>query len=186
MGSSVAGFIAHLLGANQPTTLIDIRPLPCLNTDFLTANGGGLQYLQADATHLENIADSSLESISALCSIEHFGLGRYGDPIDPMGWEKALLSFERVLKSGGKMYISVPIGQCDKVCFNAHRVYRPQTIINTLKHCQILEMSYIIGLDTRLCMEYRDGQLYSNQAALESIPDMKNWGVTGLFEFQKR
>lgn len=41
IGSSVAGFIAHLLGANQPTTLIDIRPLPSLNTSFLTANGGG-------------------------------------------------------------------------------------------------------------------------------------------------
>lgn len=41
VGSSVAGFITHLLGANQPTTLIDIRPLPCLNTSFLTANGGG-------------------------------------------------------------------------------------------------------------------------------------------------
>lgn len=186
IGSSVAGFIAHLLGANQPTTLIDIRPLPSLNTSFLTANGGGLQYLQANATNLDNIADSSLESISALCSIEHFGLGRYGDPIDPMGWEKALLAFERVLKSGGKMYISVPVGQCDKVCFNAHRVYRPQTIIDTLKHCQILEMSYITGLDTRLCMEYRDGQLYIDDSALESIPDMKNWGVTGLFEFQKR
>lgn len=41
VGSSVAGFIAHLLGANQPTTLIDIRPLPSLNTGFLNLNGGG-------------------------------------------------------------------------------------------------------------------------------------------------
>lgn len=41
VGSSVAGFIAHLLGANQPTTLIDIRPLPSLNTSFLNLNGGG-------------------------------------------------------------------------------------------------------------------------------------------------
>lgn len=147
--------------------------------------GGGLQYLQADATNLEQIADSSLESISALCSIEHFGLGRYGDPIDPMGWEKALLSFERVLKIGGKMYISVPVGQRDKVCFNAHRVYRPQTIIDTLKHCQIREMSYIVGLDTRLCMEYKDGKLHIDEDGLGSIPDMKNWGVTGLFEFEK-
>lgn len=186
VGSSVAGFIAHLLGANQPTTLIDIRPLPSLNTSFLNLNGGGgLQYLQANATNLEQIADSSLESISALCSIEHFGLGRYGDPIDPMGWEKALLSFERVLKIGGKMYISVPVGQRDKVCFNAHRVYRPQTIIDTLKHCQIREMSYIVGLDTRLCMEYKDGKLHIDEDGLGSIPDMKNWGVTGLFEFEK-
>ena len=79
----------------------------------------------------------------------------------PIGVGESPATFERVLKIGGKMYISVPVGQRDKVCFNAHRVYRPQTIIDTLKHCQILEMSYITGLDTRLCMEYRDGQLYN-------------------------
>ena len=186
IGSSVAGFIAHLLGANQRITLIDIRPLRSLDTPFLKAGGGGVTYLQADATNLSNIPDESLESISALCSIEHFGLGRYGDPVDPMGWEKALHSFQRVLKPGGKLYISVPVGQVDKVCFNAHRVYRPETIISTLAHCQILEMSYIDGLDTRLCMEYQNGKLHVNQAQLDSIPDLRNWGATGLFEFIKR
>ncbi len=36
-----------------------------------------------DATSLHQIEDESIDSMSALCSIEHFGLGRYGDPIDP-------------------------------------------------------------------------------------------------------
>ncbi|WP_245945746.1 DUF268 domain-containing protein [Helicobacter didelphidarum] len=186
VGSSVAGFIAHLQGFKQQVCLIDIRPMRNLDTPFLRSGGGGGKYTQANATNLTNIADESLESLSALCSIEHFGLGRYGDPIEPDAWEKALKSFQRVLKSGGKLYISVPVGKIDKVCFNAHRVYRPQTIIDTLNECQIIEMSYIDGFDTALCMEYRDDKLQIYQDKLDSIPDAVNWGTTGLFEFVKK
>ncbi|HHY1437048.1 TPA: DUF268 domain-containing protein [Campylobacter jejuni] len=78
---------------------------------------------------MEEIKDNSVDSLSALCSVEHFGLRRYGDPIEPDAWEKALRSFQRVLKIGGKLYFSVPIGNENRVCFNAHRVFKPETII---------------------------------------------------------
>lgn len=186
VGSSVAGFIAHLLGMKQKIQLIDIRPMQNdLNTRFLNS-GGGITYYQSDATHLDNIKSRSIHSLSALCSIEHFGLGRYGDPIDPQAWEKALKSFQRVLAPGGKLYISVPVGKANKVCFNAHRVYLPQTIIDTLDEMDIIEMSYISGFDTIVCMERVGGVLKTHQQALDAIPDMRNNGTTGLFEFVKR
>ena len=185
VGSSVVGFIAHLLGMNQKICLIDIRPMNSLDTSFLNA-GGGVRYIQADATNLEHIEDNSIESISALCSVEHFGLGRYGDPINPDAWYLALKSFQRVVKSGGRIYISVPVGVIDKVCFNAHRVYRPQTIIESFDKCDIVEFSYIKGFDTIICMQRDNSELKIHGDNLKSIPDIKNNGVTGLFEFIKR
>ncbi|MCI5632381.1 DUF268 domain-containing protein [Helicobacter sp.] len=53
---------------------------------------------------MDNISSNSIESLSALCSIEHFGLGRYGDPINPSAWEEALKSFSRVIMRGGALF----------------------------------------------------------------------------------
>lgn len=187
VGSSVAGFIAHLLAQGQKITLIDIRAMDNnFDTKFLNQKGG-VSYIQANATLLENIADDSLESLSALCSVEHFGLGRYGDPIEPDAWEKALKAFQRVLKPGGKLYFSVPVGPKDKVCFNAHRVYRPQTIIEVLDKMQILEMGYIPNtFDIIECMKWEHNALEIYQNNIENVPEHRNWGYTGLFEFVKK
>ena len=62
------------------------------------------------------------DSISALHSIEHFGLGRYGDSIDYYGYLKALDNISKILRSGGKFYFSVPIGD-QRIEFNAHRIF---------------------------------------------------------------
>ncbi|WP_337190729.1 DUF268 domain-containing protein [Helicobacter saguini] len=142
--------------------------------------------MQADATNLENIADCSIESLSALCSVEHFGLGRYGDKIEPDAWEKALKAFQRVLKPGGRLYFSVPVGQANKVCFNAHRVFKPEKIINALDKMDVVEMSYIYKLDTIMCYERVNGELIVHKENLDSIPDLVNNGHTGLFEFVKK
>nr|WP_231860282.1 DUF268 domain-containing protein [Helicobacter himalayensis] len=131
------------------------------------------------------MADESIESLSALCSVEHFGLGRYGDPINPNAWEQALKSFQRVLKKGGKLYFSVPVGQTSKVCFNAHRVFHPEIIIQTLDSMQLLEFGYIDGFDVKNVMRYESNELKINQNALDSIPEYDNNGTTGLFEFVK-
>ncbi|WP_394997659.1 hypothetical protein [uncultured Helicobacter sp.] len=80
----------------------------------------------------------------------------------------------------------MPVGKANKVCFNAHRVYLPQTIIDTLDEMDIIEMSYISGFDTIVCMERVGGVLKTHQQALDAIPDMRSNGTTGLFEFVKR
>ena len=134
IGSSVSGFITHLLAFNMPTILIDVRPLETYGTENLT-------FIHSDATSLPGIDDNSIESLSALCSIEHFGLGRYGDPVDPGAHIKAFKSVQRVIKKGGNFYMSLPVSKTCSLEFNAHRIYAPQYVINHFDEMELVELS---------------------------------------------
>lgn len=118
VGSRIDGFIAHLL-VFRSVEVVDIRPL---NSDV-----DGLRFVQADATTMSGFADASVESLSSLHAIEHFGLGRYGDPIDIDAPLKVTKAFERVLVPGGRLYLSAPVGR-RRVEFNAHRVFDPSDL----------------------------------------------------------
>ena len=132
IGSRVDGFITHLLSFDQIVKQIDIRPLD--------VDVSGYGFVQADATNLNGIENESIKSISALCSLEHFGLGRYGDDLDPEGCFKAFRAIQRVLGRDGYAYISVPIGK-EHLEFNAHRVFSPQTIIESFDKMELVEFS---------------------------------------------
>lgn len=82
-----------ILSQFVPITYIDIRPPELLELPNLT-------YVKASILNLP-FPSESLESISCLCVVEHIGLGRYGDEIDPDGTEKAIEELKRVLKKGG-------------------------------------------------------------------------------------
>lgn len=132
IGSRLDGFIAHVLSYGIPVHMIDIRPFP--------TKIAGLDTVVADATNLDIFADNSIESLSALCSLEHFGLGRYGDTVDPEACFKCFDSIQKKLKTGGHLYISVPIGQ-ERVEFNAHRVFYPSTILECFSELNLVEFS---------------------------------------------
>lgn len=132
IGSRVDGFIAHLLSFGQQVTQIDIRPL-----DYIVP---GLEFINADATNLDGVEDGSIESLSALCSLEHFGLGRYGDDIDPDACFKCFRAIKRKIKTKGTLYISVPIGK-EHLEFNAHRVFFASTIVKEFEGMQLEEFS---------------------------------------------
>jgi hypothetical protein len=86
------------------------------------------------------------DSLSCLHAIEHFGLGRYGDPIDPTGHERGIANMALLLKPGGTFYLSTPIGQ-ERVEFNANRVFDPHTIIKLMeKNRMKLKTLMIIGV----------------------------------------
>lgn len=170
IGSRIDGFIAHLQAAKIQTNLIDIRPL----NNTLPYVG----FTQADATSLKGIPDNSISSISALCSLEHFGLGRYGDPVDPEACFKAFKAIQRVLEGGGYCYISVPIGR-EHVEFNAHRIFYAQTIIDAFSECELVDFSCTsIEQETRLI---HTGNIH------QFDKEADNKGIRfGLFEFVKK
>jgi SAM-dependent methyltransferase len=133
IGSRVDGFVAHLL-VFMPVEVIDVRPL--------TSTLPGLTFVQRDAMSLDGIPSDSVESLSSLHAVEHFGLGRYGDRIDPDGWRRAIGSLVRVLAPGGRFYLSVPIGR-ERVEFNAHRVFAPDTIVIACGDLELVSFSAV-------------------------------------------
>jgi SAM-dependent methyltransferase len=112
VGSRLDGFVAHLL-TFMAVEVVDIRPMG----DLID----GLTFLQDDATTLATFSDGSVESLSCLHAVEHIGLGRYGDRVDPEGPERAMASLGRILRPGGTLFFSVPVGR-PRVEFNTHRV----------------------------------------------------------------
>ena len=99
---------------------------------------------------LENLPfkNNFFDVITAISTIEHVGLGRYGDPISPEGDIHALREIERVLKPGGKLIFTIPSG-IDTICYSEqkvplHRVYSSQKLNKMLSHFLFFEISYII------------------------------------------
>jgi Caenorhabditis protein of unknown function, DUF268 len=83
---------------------------------------------------------NSIKSLSCLHVAEHIGLGRYGDPLDPMGTLKAAKELSRVLALEGNLYFALPVGK-SKLCFNAHRVHSPETIRDYFADMELVEFS---------------------------------------------
>lgn len=79
---------------------------------------------------LQRSDDEIADSISCLHAIEHFGLGRYGDKIDPSGHIVGFNNIAKMLKVGGTLYISFPIGHSPAVHFNSQRVFSPVEIFD--------------------------------------------------------
>lgn len=155
VGSRIDGFIAHLLMFRE-VEVVDVRPL--------TSTVEGLTFVQGDGTTLDGFADGSIPSLSSLHAVEHFGLGRYGDPLDPLGSEKALAAYQRVLARGGRLYLSVPVGR-RRIEFNAHRVFDPQDPVDLVPE---LALERFDGIDDqgRFLADTEPGALAANEYGL--------------------
>lgn len=130
---------ARVLAQTRPAKHIDISSLAYFATiasafvpiDFYDYRPAGIELtnLKCGAADLCRLpfADRSIESISCMHTIEHIGLGRYGDPLDALGDRTALAELQRVVAPGGSLLVVVPVGQ-PRVQYNAHRIYDPQMI----------------------------------------------------------
>jgi SAM-dependent methyltransferase len=122
-----------LLSTQIPTTFLDYRPLN-VKLPGLTPVAGDILDLPFEA--------NSILSLSCLHVVEHIGLGRYGEPIDPFGTKKACHELSRILAPGGSFYFSIPVGR-ERVCFNAQRIHAVETILEYFKPLQLIEFSVV-------------------------------------------
>jgi len=134
IGSRVDGFIAHL-AVFREVEIIDIREI--------NSNIKNIKFIKADVMNMKKELFESCDSLSSLHVLEHFGLGRYGDPIDFNGHIKGFENMYKLLKSSGVFYFSVPIGQ-QRIEFNAHRVFSLEYLISMFNNkFKIIDFSYV-------------------------------------------
>lgn len=135
IGSRVEGFVTHV-AAFREIEVLDIRPT--------SANVPGIVFRQVDLQDSFAVPTEYCDSISCLHALEHFGLGRYGDSIDANGYKTGLRNMVKMLETGGRFYLSVPLG-VERVEFNSHRVFPPATIINEAESAglALLQFAYV-------------------------------------------
>ncbi len=127
-------YFAGIVSAFIPVEFYDYRPATLRLSDLTTGH--------ADLTNL-HFASDSIPSLSCMHVVEHIGLGRYGDPIDPEGDIKACRELSRVLAPNGRLLFVVPIGGAALIEFNAHRIYTYELVQALFPTLQLAEFSYI-------------------------------------------
>lgn len=134
VGSRVDGFVAHV-AAYRPIEVLDIRPL-----DEEVHN---IHFKRADLMNPPAEMQAYCDSLSCLHAIEHFGLARYGDPVDFEGHVKGLRSLHALLKDQGTLYLSCPIGP-QRIEFNAHRVFSIDYLLSLFEGMfEVQRFSYV-------------------------------------------
>lgn len=141
VGSRLDGFIGHL-SVFREVDVIDIRPQPLAVRN--------VNFHQLDL--MNELPPEWVEctpSLSCLHTIEHFGLGRYGDPVDVNGHLKGLAQLKRMVAPDGLLYLSTPIGP-ERVEFNAHRVFAASTLVGWFADGWEIERFAVLDDDNRL------------------------------------
>lgn len=168
-GSRIDGFVAHV-ASFRSIQVGDIRPLHSPHDS--------IGFFQVDLMKPDSVIHGMTDSASCLHALEHFGLGRYGDPIDYHGWSKGLSSLTRAVAPGGYLYLSVPISSVARVEFNAHRIFSIPTILGAVQ--DDFEISEFVYVDDQ-------GDLHTN-VAIADPSYSSSFGLAqgcGIWELRK-
>ena len=168
VGSRVETFVAHV-ATYREIEVIDIRRLISTTPNII--------FRQCDFTDLPEHLEAYCDSVSCLHALEHFGLGRYGDFPDINGHLKGFDSLYKILKPGGILYLSFPIG-CERIEFNAHRVFNINSPLDWAKNkFELVDFSYIDD----------EGALHASidlNMELVAVLSKMDYGC-GIYEFRK-
>jgi len=135
---------AGALGVTQPRTAVWSSISPWLESALLR-NGVARRVLTVDynAPRIDARGDrlmamelgqacshycsrgSAFDLIVSFSGIEHDGLGRYHDPLDPDGDLAAMREVWLQLRPGGVLLLGVPTSDTDATIVNGHRLYGP-------------------------------------------------------------
>ena len=111
VGSLTPWIEAILLNLNNQVTTVEYN-VPDIDTNLIK----GESYWNFEKT------EDEYDCIVTFSSIEHSGLGRYGDPLDPNGDIKTMKAIHKNIKKDGLLVWGAPVG-ADVLVWNAHRIY---------------------------------------------------------------
>lgn len=130
--------------------------------DHEGASRPGIRYINGDCAN-SGLPAGSIDVVLLISALEHVGLGRYGDPMDPQGDILAMREAYRILKAGGHLVLTVPYG-FPTVVFNLHRVYDAGRLSILTEGFETIRMEY--SLLGRLCRR----EDVENQRVTKHIP----------------
>lgn len=162
IGSRLDGFVSHLLPFVR-VTYHDVRPL--------NVKDPNLKFVRCSLLDLP-YRDTALSSVSCLHVLEHIGLGRYGDSVNPDGPELSAQELTRVLAPGGVLLIGLPVGR-ECLHFDAHRIYDPETVLKLFSALELMDFQLI-----------DDQGIHISENASFEIARKCDYGC-GLFHFVK-
>lgn len=154
VGSRIDGFVAHVASFRE-IEVYDVRPLE--------TSIPNVTFHQADMMRPDSVEAERVDSLSCLHALEHFGLGRYGDPVCFEGYLTGFRTMTRMLKKGGRMYLSVPIGP-QRIEFHALRVFSVAYLCEmVVEQYEIVQFSYIDDNNTfHPAVEMTPGKIHDN------------------------
>ncbi|HKZ43635.1 MAG TPA: DUF268 domain-containing protein [Anaerolineales bacterium] len=152
-----------MISAFIPVEFYDYRPAK-INLSDLSSKYADLMNLP--------FPNNSIESLSSMHVLEHIGLGRYGEPLDPEGDIKAFAELKRVLAKNGSLIIVVPLG-VPIIRFNAHRIYSYDQIFSYFSDLSLIDFALVTD----------EGEFINN--ATQNEADQQNYGC-GCWYFVKR
>lgn len=193
--TSTTGFDAHylfhtawaarILANTRPTLHVDISSclrfvslvsafIPIEFYDYRPAqlHLSGLESKRADLMNLP-FSDDSINSISCMHVVEHIGLERYGDPLDPQGDLKAISELKRVTANNGDLLFVVPMGSQSIIQYNAHRIYTYEQVLSYFSEFDLINFAYV-----------NDAGKYNSNASKKDT-DNQMYGC-GCFHFKKK
>ena len=150
-----AGWAARHIGERRPRTHYDIGGQAiflAVLTGIADVVGVELRPLTNRMPHMLNVAgdllalpfaDRTVSSLTCLHTIEHVGLGRYGDRLDPSGTEKAAAELARVLAPDGALYVTLPIGRVTRTEFNGHRVHSVDHVLAMFDSLAVFDFAVV-------------------------------------------
>ena len=135
-------FILPLSATGIKVTLLDIRKTNFL--DNFEVKNRVFDACKLDERNLSLFKKERIRSLSCIHAIEHFGLGRYGDQIDPKAQEKFIFNVSKILSKNAIFYLGIPIGN-NEIYFNSHRLMSLDFYINLVS--RFFEVDSIFGID---------------------------------------
>lgn len=160
-------YFSTIVSSFLPVQFYDYRPAS-IGLDNFSSGFADLVSLPFQA--------SSVQSLSCMHVIEHLGLGRYGDPMDPDADLKAISELQRVIAQGGFLLYVVPVGK-PRIMFNAHRIYSYEQVLQAFAGFDLKEFSLVpddgrnVGLIRGATKAQADQQTYGCGCFLFRKPD---------------
>jgi len=159
-------YFSSIISAVIPVAFHDLRPAKL--------NLSNYDWKSVDLVNLD-ILSNSLQSLSCMHVIEHIGLGRYGDSMNPDADIKACDELQRVASHGARILIVVPVGK-PKICFNAHRIYSFDMVTEMFSKCELISNALIPDNANKVGIIYEPSKIIFDE----------QYYACGCFEFIKK